>query len=195
MATRGDPLPEHRIQALGASLAWKIAEPTQDRHTLARSMLREFLGAEAVFHAVCPHCGGSHGPVQARLPHELAPLVSIAYSGALVAVGVAPAAATSFGIDVEIDSRERRRAVFEAIGSAELRDWTRLEAVVKARRTGLRGEVRALDSFADAHEWIAPRERGLPELHGADITLALPGEHGIAILSVAFAPATPSVGA
>lgn len=195
MATPGDPHHEHRLQALGASLAWKIADPTQDRHTLARSMLRKFLGAGAIFHAVCPLCGGSHGPVQARLPQGHAPLVSIAYSGPLVAVGVAPATATAFGIDVEIDSGQQRRAVFEAIGSAELRDWTRLEAVVKARRTGLRGEVRALDSFGDAREWIAPRESGLPELRGADITLALPGEHVSAILSVACAPVMPTVGA
>ena len=182
----------NRLSALGATLAWQLAAPAQDRHTLARSLLRVLLGAETHFSSVCPECGGAHGPVQARLPLGRAPLVSISYSGPLVAVGAAPAQAVAFGIDAEIDSGDRRRAVSEAIGSTELCDWTRLEAVAKARRAGLRGAVHALDCTGDAHGWIAPPMPGLPELRGVDLTLTLPGEHGTALISVALAAATPS---
>lgn len=190
MGERGDPLDGNRVSALGATLAWQLAAPTQDRRTLARSLLRELLGSQAEFHSVCPLCGGAHGPVQVRLPRGGAPLVSISYSDQLVTVGVAPPSAVAFGIDAEIDSVERRHAVSEAIGGTTLSDWTRLEAVAKARRTGLRGDLRALDCTADAHGWIAPPVPGHPELRGVDLTLTLPDSHGTALLSVALsAPA------
>lgn len=192
MGERGDQLHGNRLSALGATLAWQLATPAQDRHALARSLLRELLGDETRFSSVCPECGGAHGPVQARLPRGPAPLVSITYAGTLVVVGAAPDLTEAFGIDAEIDSGDRRRAVSEAIGSAELCDWTRLEAVAKARRTGLRDEVRALDCTGDAHGWIAPPMPGFPELRGVDLTLTLPGEHGTALISVALAAATPS---
>ncbi len=194
MGERGDPLHRNRLSALGATLAWQLAAPAQDRHALARSLLRELLGDETHFSSVCPHCGGAHGPVRAQRPHGQAPLVSITYSGPLVVVGAAPALAVAFGIDAEIDSEDHRRAVSEAIGSAELYDWTRLEAVAKARRTGLRDEVRALDYTGDTHGWIAEPAPGLPGLCGVDLTLTLPGEHGTALLSVALAAAVPPPG-
>lgn len=199
MGERGDQLHGNRLSALGATLAWQLATPTQDRHALARSLLRELLGEllgeESRFSSVCPECGGAHGPVRARLPRGPAPLVSITYAGTLVVVGAAPDLTEAFGIDAEIDSGDRRRAVSEAIGSAELRDWTRLEAVAKARRTGLRGGLRALDCTGDAHGWVAPPMPGLPELRGVDLTLTLPGEHGTALISVALAAPSPSPGA
>lgn len=77
------------------------------------------------------------------------PLVSISYAGDLALVAVAPISATSFGIDAEVDSSQNRAAAIEALGSESIRDpvaeWTRLEAIAKAKHTGLRGNWQTPD--------------------------------------------------
>lgn len=181
---------ERRLAWRGATIAWALAAAPQDRRLTARTLLARLLPAGTEFVSVCPECGGSHGPVLARVPGASAaspaPLVSIAYAGELVAVGAAPAGAGAFGIDAELDTPSRHRAVQEALGSADLRDWTRYEAVAKARRTGILHTSPAPVRAANGAEWIASAKSGHPALRGIDLRLAHPGLPEQAIVSVAL---------
>jgi len=179
-----------------ARISWALATRTDERRALGRALLRGLLagrlGTDVEFFAMCPRCGGPHGPLRVRAGGSVdegpAPLVGVAYSGPLVVAGVAPREATSFAVDVELDTEDRRRAVREAIGSDRVVDWTRIEAVAKARGTGLRGDFAATRIEAAASdatcEWRSPALDGSPALTGCDARLALP--HGpVAVLSTA----------
>lgn len=179
----------HRLAVLGATLRWDVLTAGLDRRAAARSLLRRELGAAVRFSAVCPQCGGPHGPLTATLPDGRAPLVSVAYADPLVVVGVAPRGARAFGIDAELDSPSRRRAVLEAIGSSELFDWTRLEAIAKARHLGLGVDDVLLQWRQHGSGWIAASVAGHPELRGSDLVLSAPGASGAAAISVAVAAA------
>lgn len=86
--------------------------------------------------------------------------MSVSYTTGWVVVGVAPAGATAFGIDAELDTAQRRAAAAEALdapNSAEvLRVWTRLEAAAKARGQGLRGAWEHPDPRLVFHELTLP---------------------------------------
>ncbi|MBO1903031.1 hypothetical protein J4H92_13880 [Leucobacter weissii] len=141
----------------GVRLAWGEAADGEDRRALGRRLLRGIVARGADILSVCPRCGGPHGRPLVRIDGAPGPLVSIAYSGATVLVGVAPPGATAFGIDLELDTGARRRAVLEAIGSRELVDWTRLEAIAKARGTGLQGAPAPPEVELAADGWILPQ--------------------------------------
>ncbi|WP_449281643.1 hypothetical protein [Leucobacter sp.] len=178
-----------------ARIAWAIAPDAAERRGRGRALLRGLVGGDAEFYAVCPRCGGPHGPLRVRpgsTPGEdPEPLVSVAYAGPLVVAGAAPRSATAFAIDAELDTASRRRAVREAIGSDRVRDWTQIEAVLKARGTGLRGDFAATRIEAAAPEngaevdWTSPAADGFPALVGRDARLELPGG-SVALLSVAY---------
>ncbi len=94
----------------------------------------------------CAACGSAtHG--QLRLDAPGAPLVSVSYAGGYAVTAVAPAGSAEFGIDAEPDTELTRRAVAESLGwgaghrpDRAVAEWTRLEAIAKARGTGLRGD-------------------------------------------------------
>lgn len=213
----------------GVRLAWRALAADEDRRDVAHALLASMLapadpGSVRVTRQ-CPACGSSaHGAPVARLLNATAstststadatsppaPLISISYAPGLVAVGVAPAGALALGIDVELDSPSTRARVAEALGSARpprareargaVAAWTRLEAVAKARRAGLRG------AYADASftmlgdgTWRAdPSPAGADDpaqaltFHGADRRITPTPNGASAILSLACAPRRPS---
>ena len=178
--------PTHGELRLGdARIAWTLAREPGERRGTGRALLRSLVGSDAEFFAVCAQCGGPHGPLRVRPgstgstgSEDPEPLVSVAYAGPLVVVGTAPRGATAFALDAELDAPSRRRAVREAIGSDRVLDWTRIEAVLKARGTGLRGDFAATRIEAAepdaACEWRSPALDGSPALTGCDARLALP---------------------
>lgn len=180
----------------GVYVIWELApshaaQRAEDRRagshrTVSRRLLRTELAArlalsfELVQH--CPACGSdAHGPVRVVLgdPDTLTPppLVGVSYSGPLTVVAIAPPGSSAFGIDVEFDSAQTRAAVNEALAASAggqewvVGDWTRLEAVAKARGRGLRGEWEVQD---------------LGHLDCVDVSLDVSVEVGSAILSIAL---------
>ncbi|MCD2497252.1 hypothetical protein [Microbacterium nymphoidis] len=93
---------------------------------LLTDLVRELTGAEAAVRRLCPNCGATdHGrPVVPRRDVVL----SLSYAPGAVAVAAAPGdAIDGLGIDIEAGLAET-----EAISGVCLRDWTRLEAAMKA---------------------------------------------------------------
>lgn len=131
----------------GARVAWATVADVP-RRTVARRLLRELLApgfGDVRFEQECPVCGSpEHGPLRAIATNGLAtPLVNVSYAGAVAVAAVAPAGAVEFGIDAEVDSPRTRAAIAEALSGRpdpSIRDWTALEAIAKARGTGLRGD-------------------------------------------------------
>lgn len=100
---------------------------------------------EVTFTQECTRCAGPHGPLRVDIAGSAGPRVSVAYSGRLVVVGVAPDDSSEFGLDVELDTALRRRSVFESTGVEVtgidgLTSVTRVDAVLKARGVGLRDD-------------------------------------------------------
>ena len=221
--TRVEPAP------FGIRLAWRALAADEDRRDVARALLASMLAPAdpGSVHVTrqCPACGSSaHGAPVARLlsasastststadaARPPAPLISISYAPGLVAVGVAPAGALVLGIDVELDSSSTRARVAEALGSArpsrahEMRGavtaWTRLEAIAKARRTGLHGAYADVSfTMLGDGTWRAdPSPAGAYDpaqalaLHGADRRITPTPNGTPAILSLAYASASQS---
>ncbi|MBP1327462.1 hypothetical protein JOF28_002694 [Leucobacter exalbidus] len=209
----------------GITIAWGKALPDrrQASRRMLRSLLRSQLGEGFELIQQCPACGSAaHGPLRVGLnaaasaagdmsasgavavPRSVpravpcpVPLVSVSYAGSLVVVGVAPAGASAFGIDVEVDSPATRAAVTEALGGSgergassrlgtpgvpgslpQVRDWTRLEAIAKAHGRGLRGDWAAYAASAGTGTGTGT---GALEC----FELALPGAPAGIILSIA----------
>lgn len=129
----------------GIRIAWRNITTTK-RET-ARELLQEILApnfGRVRIQQRCPHCNSSiHGPVRVQTRTGTPPLISISYAGDLAFVGIAPLSANAFGIDAEQDNEQTALAVSEALANAgtraSIRYWTRIEALAKARGTGLRG--------------------------------------------------------
>ena len=146
----------------GVTVRWEMRHSGEDRRAVSRRLLREELQAQLAtpFELVqqCAACGSSeHGALRMEVAETAetskaangptpAPLVSVSYAGLLTVVAIAPARSRALGIDVEYDTSDRRAAVQEALGPAtdgtarSVREWTRLEAIAKARGRGLRGD-------------------------------------------------------
>ncbi|WP_162903609.1 hypothetical protein [Leucobacter sp. wl10] len=167
---------------------------------LLRTLLEERIGPAFALQQQCGACGSSaHGPLRVvgAVRGVEVPLVSVSYAhpvpsgdgfpGAAAAedgiavVGIAPPGATAFGVDAELDTDGARRAVAEALGTATgIREWTRLEAVSKARGSGLPGA--GPDSAAET----GPEQR--------IFDLEFPALSATAVLSVALTPARRAPG-
>lgn len=125
---------------------------------MLRAVLAEQLPDGCALTQQCASCGStSHGQLRVVVRDAsgatalgAGPLVSVSYAGPLAVVGVAPAGAVAFGIDAEPNTDATRHAIAEAFGrhvaTCEVRDWTRLEAAVKARGIGLRGDWAQVDT-------------------------------------------------
>ncbi|MGW9020416.1 hypothetical protein ACWGOE_02900 [Leucobacter chromiiresistens] len=210
------------LAPFGARITWRALGGGEDRRTVAHALLAALLapGAPGAVRITrqCPSCGSSaHGapavllrdprpaapgdPAHPGAPADpahpdapAAPLVGIGYAPGLVAVAAAPAGARAFGIDLELDDARTRARVAEALGrSAGVCDWTRIEAIAKARRTGLRGDYAGVDvtPLPDGR-WIAHADRrraagqpGAAVLRGADLRIAPAPGGPAAILSLA----------
>ena len=128
------------MTATGVQLAWATVPPGEPRRETAWRLLRGLLPDGAELGNPCPRCGGPHGPVRVAGAEALA---SVSYAGPLAIVGVADAALfAAFGIDAEPEHDTTRDAAglrgILGQGRASLRDWTRVEAALKADGRGLR---------------------------------------------------------
>lgn len=135
------------MQRVGSAL---VAQAGGDRAAglaLVRALVAAIAGVDA--HDVriaqrCPDCGGPHGrPVVMEPPVARRIGVSLAHAAdAHVAAAVADA---RIGVDAEAratapDREAAVRALLEHDGPDALRQWTRIEAVLKADGRGLRVE-------------------------------------------------------
>lgn len=135
----------------GIRLAWEVVRPGARRRDTAWTLLRTLLPPSTALSNPCPRCGGPHGPVRTGGPY----LASVSYAGGIAVVGVVAAdAASAFGIDAEPDG-ERGRLTRVLSATASVRDWIRIEAVLKADGRGLRVDpARVRIEEADA-AWTA----------------------------------------
>jgi phosphopantetheinyl transferase len=165
----------------GARLAW--ARPrAASRREVARGLLRELLATEfgdVAFEQECAVCGSrEHGPLRAIAPAGArVPRVSVSYAGPVAVVAVAPLGIAEFGIDAEADSPRTRAAIAEALPDSpdpSIRAWTALEAVAKARGTGLRGDWQRADARGfDLEHVTLPAGPGGPDGDRWPIVVAL----------------------
>lgn len=165
----------------GARLAW--ARPgVASRREVARGLLRELLSpdfGDVAFAQECAVCGSrEHGPLRVSAPAGVrVPRVSVSYAGPVAIVGVAPLGAAEFGIDAEADSPRTRAAIAEALPDSpdpSIRAWTALEAVAKARGTGLRGDWQRADERGfDLEHVTLPAGPGGPTADRWPIVVAL----------------------
>ena len=122
------------MTATDVQLAWTTVPPGEPRRQVAWQLLRRLLPDGVELSNPCLRCGGPHGPVQVV---GAAALASVSYAGPLAVAGVADAALfDAFGIDAEPEQDTTRDAAglsgILGQGRAALRDWTRVEAALKA---------------------------------------------------------------
>jgi len=154
------------VNPAGVQLAWAAVPPDEPRRETAWRLLRSLLPAGAELSNPCPRCGRPHGPVRVSGADALA---SVSYAGTIAVVGVADTALfQAFGIDAEAEYDGNRDAAgFGGIlgpGRASLREWTRVEAALKADGRGLRvdpasvvvGERGAEDSAGYGWDAVVP---------------------------------------
>ncbi|MCP2637571.1 chemotaxis protein CheY [Microbacterium sp. HD4P20] len=129
------------------------------RRDIAWTLLRELLPARARLRNPCTRCGGPHGAIMV----EGAPSVAgVSYAGDLAVVAVAHRAdgVSAIGIDAELDLDPRRdaaglRGVLGGDRDVSVREWTRVEAALKADGRGLRVDPALVRVDGDPDGWIA----------------------------------------
>lgn len=192
--------------ASGVMVRWEMRHSGEDRRAASRRLLHQELQAQLgmQFELVqqCVACGSSeHGALRVEVAEtaETAetsravnsptppPLISVSYAGLLTVVAIAPPRSRALGIDVEYDTSDRCAAVQEALGPAtdgtarSVREWTRLEAIAKARGRGLRGDWERGDwQRAD------PQHSGQATLAYEDLLLDTTPGSAPAILNIAL---------
>lgn len=106
----------------------------------------------------CPRCGEPHGAV---VVGGAAFLASVSYAGSLAVAAVAAAASVSaLGVDAEptVDPQRDAAGLVGVLGgshSATVRDWTRVEAALKADGRGLRVDPGGVVIEPDPRGWRA----------------------------------------
>ncbi|MGO1853879.1 MAG: 4'-phosphopantetheinyl transferase family protein, partial [Microbacteriaceae bacterium] len=138
----------------------------------------------------CPHCGSlEHGPL--RTASGLS-VVSVSYAGDLAVAAIASTAdAVALGVDVEHDRgpepMTELAALFAPQAPPGIRDWTMIEAVVKADGRGLRippNEVRLGEAGI-----VLPGSRRATLPGGAPLEVARAPAPAGHLISVAIRPA------
>lgn len=166
-------------------LAWSTVPPGTARRDVAWRLLREWAPGAALSNP-CPRCGGPHGPVRLDGSDLVA---SVTYAAGFALVGVAPGRlATALGIDAEPTTDPRRDAagLQGTLGPgrpADVRSWTRVEAVLKADGRGLRVDPALVEIAESAAGWSAR----LPDRFRPFTGLDLEGPRGI-VVSAAIVP-------
>jgi 4'-phosphopantetheinyl transferase len=113
-------------------VAWRRVPDGGARRDVAWALIGELLPGARLTNP-CPACGGAHGPVRVHGPDAAA---SVSYAGGFAVVAVSTEAA-AIGIDTEqAFARAELRRVLRP--GASVRDWVRVEAVLKADGRGLR---------------------------------------------------------
>ncbi|WP_125131419.1 chemotaxis protein CheY [Microbacterium sp. 10M-3C3] len=137
-------------------------------------------GAEVV--SVCSRCGGDHGRPVLR---GGGPALSIAYAGGYAVVAVA-AEASAVGIDAEPERSDDLNLDRVLRAGAGLRDWVRVEAVLKADGRALRIDPGAVRITEEEDRWCARFPRRAGSITGWDAA----GPPGM-LVSVAVIPRSP----
>jgi len=171
----------------GMTVQWMPVPPDTARRGVAWQLLRALLvDPAAPITNVCPRCGAPHGPVRIAG----APVVaSVTYAGGFAIACIADKAyAASVGVDAESVSDPRRsaaamRGIIHPGRSSSLREWTRVEAVLKADGRGLRVAPAAVSLTEGDGVWRATVEDSPRVFDGWDV----PGPRGT-IMSVAVEP-------
>lgn len=128
------------------------------RREVAWRLLRGMLPPGAELRNDCPRCGEPHGAVVVGGAPFLA---SVSYAGSLAVAAVASAASvTALGVDAEPTVDPQRDAagldgVLGAARAATVRDWTRVEAALKADGRGLRVDPAEVRIDPDPLGWRA----------------------------------------
>lgn len=162
-------------------VAWVEVPPGSPRREHAWRLLSRLLPRGAVLGQRCPRCGGPHGPlVVSDAPY----VASVTYAGGYAIAAVAATTdAAALGIDAEpLEDARRDAAGMTGVlgeGEATVRDWTRVEAVLKADGRGLRVEPAAVELVVRDAGWTAT-------VPGGDVYTGwdAPGPPGV-LLSVA----------
>ncbi|WP_109210159.1 MULTISPECIES: chemotaxis protein CheY [Microbacterium] len=146
-----------RVGSTEVRLAWAEVPPAEPRRDHAWRLLAQMLPAGAELDNTCPRCGGPHGPVVVRGAPFLA---SVTYAGSWTIAAVAATGdAGALGVDAELEVDSRRDAAGMAglleDDDATVRDWVRVESVLKADGRGLRVDPRSVAVMADAGGWTA----------------------------------------
>ena len=140
-------------------IAWRPAPAAALRRDVAWALLRDMLPPGAQLHNSCARCGGPHGAVVV----ENAPFAaSVSYAGGLAVVAVAPlgGGVTAIGVDAEADLDTPRdavglRGVLGGDRDVVLREWTRVEAALKADGRGLRVDPAGVQLAGGEDGWTA----------------------------------------
>lgn len=169
------------------SVQWARVPDGAARRDVAWELLRTLLpDPSACITNTCERCGGPHGRV--RVEHG-GVHAAVAYAGGWTFVCVAPESdAAAVGIDAESMSDPRRDAagmtgIVRAGVMTSVRDWTRIEAVLKADGRGLRIDPAGVALVTRGSEWTATVAGSDREFVGADVA----GPPGI-LVSVAIEP-------
>lgn len=138
-------------------IAWVRVAQGAPRRDSAWRVLAGLLPDGARLRNPCPRCGGPHGAVVV----DGAPYVaSVTYAGGWAIAAVAATGdAAALGIDAEpaVDPRRDAAGLTGVLGErpATVRDWTRVEAALKADGRGLRVDPAAVALRSEEGGWTA----------------------------------------
>jgi 4'-phosphopantetheinyl transferase len=145
-------------------VAWAPLADRAARRETAWDLVRALLPGARLSNP-CPFCGGPHGPLRV---HGVAARAGVAYTADLAVVAVADASsARAIGVDAEAVDAAPAGGSSASPGStpalervlapgAGIREWTRIEAVLKADGRGLRLDPAAVAVSASADgDWSA----------------------------------------
>lgn len=171
----------------GIEVRWTWAPAGAARRDVAWELLRTLLPDPAArITNACDRCGGPHGRVRAE---QTGMLAAVAYAGGYAFVCVAPeTVAAAVGIDAEALTDGRRDAagltgVVRPGETASVRDWTRIEAVLKADGRGLSVDPSHVAVTEQDSAWTAVVADSVREYVGAEVV----GPPGF-VVSVAYEP-------
>lgn len=131
-------------------LAWAVVPDGAPRRSLAWDLLREMLPAGADLSNPCARCGGPHGRV--TTPGFA---LSVTYAGGFAVVAVAAERdVAALGVDAA-DAIDRSAGALVPGVAGTARDWTRIEAALKADGRGLRVAPEAVRVTLRDDGWTA----------------------------------------
>ncbi|MCC4908868.1 4-phosphopantetheinyl transferase [Microbacterium sp. cx-59] len=162
-------------------IRWADADPG-DRRGTSRLLLGDLLPGAVVRAGPCARCGGAHGR-----PHVEGGLdeVSVAYAaGRAFVAAVSRSVATAVGIDAEAGAPDAPARIDRMRPETTLREWTRIEAALKADGRGLTLDPALVRIRTAADGWTAFVPGRSAPIVGRD----LDGPAGV-VLSVAIVPA------
>lgn len=140
-------------------LRWAEVAAGDDRRAVAWQLIREVIGDDDSIRLSneCPRCGGAHGPVRVDgAPYTAA----VTYASSLAIVAVAPSSLGQVGVDAEaeVDQNRDRAGLRGILGPGTkptLREWTRIEAALKADQRGLRVDPGSVTVTTGPDGWRA----------------------------------------